>query len=139
MGWAVQNLALNGHFDGHELVQADVLEWLKGRVDSMRKKPLLKRDEDKFELIFMDPPTFSNSKKMEGVLDIQRDHSQLITDAMRLLMRDGELLFSTNLRGFKMDQGLVELFDIKDISSVTLPEDFKRNPKIRQCFSIKHK
>ncbi|UNM95654.1 bifunctional 23S rRNA (guanine(2069)-N(7))-methyltransferase RlmK/23S rRNA (guanine(2445)-N(2))-methyltransferase RlmL [Ignatzschineria rhizosphaerae] len=139
LSWADQNLALNGHFKGHELVQADVLEWLKGRVDKMRNKPLLARDEDKFELIFMDPPTFSNSKKMEGVLDIQRDHSQLIIDAMRLLMRDGELLFSTNLRGFKMDQELVELFDIKDISSLTLPEDFKRNPKIRQCFSIKYK
>lgn len=139
LSWADKNLALNGHFDNHELVQADVLEWLKGRVEKMRNKPLLTRDEDKFELIFMDPPTFSNSKKMEGILDIQRDHSQLITDAMRLLMRDGELLFSTNLRGFKIEQELLDLFDIKDISRVTLPEDFKRNPKIRQCFSIKHK
>ena len=139
LSWADKNLALNGHFNGHELVQADVIEWLKGRVDRMRHKPLLARDEDKFELIFMDPPTFSNSKKMEGILDIQRDHSQLITDAMKLLVRDGELLFSTNLRGFKMDPELMALFNVKDISSSTLPEDFKRNPKIRQCFSIKHK
>lgn len=139
LSWADKNLALNGHFEGHELVQADVLEWLKNRVEDMRMKPLLSRNEDKFDLIFMDPPTFSNSKKMEGVLEIQRDHIQLITDAMRLLMNNGELLFSTNLRGFKMDSELEELFDIKDISKQTLPLDFKRNPKIRQCFIIKHK
>ena len=139
LSWADKNLALNGHFEGHELIQADVLEWLKTRVKNMQEKPLLRRNEDKFELIFMDPPTFSNSKRMEGILDIQRDHSQLITDAMRLLAREGELVFSTNLRGFKIDSELLNLFDIKDISSQTLPEDFKRNPKIRQCFSIKHK
>lgn len=139
LSWADKNLALNGHFGGHELVQADVLEWLKIRVDHMREKPLLRRNEDKFDLIFMDPPTFSNSKKMEGVLDIQRDHFELITDAMKLLANGGELLFSTNLRGFKMDPELNETFEILNISSKTLPEDFKRNPKIRQCFSIKHK
>lgn len=139
LSWADKNLALNGHFGGHELVQADVLEWLKVRVDQMREKPLLRRNEDKFDLIFMDPPTFSNSKKMEGVLDIQRDHFELITDAMKLLANGGELLFSTNLRGFKMDPELNETFEILNISSKTLPEDFKRNPKIRQCFSIKHK
>lgn len=139
LSWADKNLALNGHFEGHELVQADVLEWLKDRVDQMRMKPLMARNEDKFDLIFMDPPTFSNSKRMEGVLEIQRDHIQLITDAMRLLVSDGELLFSTNLRGFKMDPELEEVFDIKDISKSTLPLDFKRNPKIRQCFIINHK
>lgn len=139
LSWADKNLALNGHFGGHELIQADVMEWLKIRVDHMREKPLLRRNEDKFDLIFMDPPTFSNSKKMEGVLDIQRDHFELITDAMKLLANGGELLFSTNLRGFKMDPELIEMFEIINISSKTLPEDFKRNPKIRQCFSIKHK
>lgn len=139
LSWADKNLALNGHFAGHDLVQADVLEWLRERVELMRTKPLLARNEDKFDLIFMDPPTFSNSKRMEGVLEIQRDHIQLITDAMRLLMSGGELIFSTNLRGFKMDPELEELFEIKNISSATLPLDFKRNPKIRQCFIIKHK
>lgn len=139
LSWADQNLALNGHFEGHELVQADVLEWLNDRVDDMRMKPLLARNEDKFDLIFMDPPTFSNSKRMEGVLEIQRDHIELIMNAMRLLAHEGELFFSTNLRGFKMDSELEELFDIKDISRATLPLDFKRNPKIRQCFVIKHK
>lgn len=139
LSWADKNLALNGHFAGHELVQADVFEWLQGRIDRMRQKPLMARNEDKFDLIFMDPPTFSNSKKMEGVLDIQRDHVQLISDAMRLLANDGQLIFSTNLRGFKIDPELKELFIIEDISSSTLPQDFKRNPKIRQCFTIKHK
>lgn len=139
LAWADQNLALNGHFDGHALIQADVLKWLKERVEKMRAKPLLKRNEDKFDLIFMDPPTFSNSKRMEDVLDIQRDHIALISDAMRLLAHEGVLLFSTNLRRFKMDSELLEIFDITDISNKTLPEDFKRNPKIRQCFLIKHK
>ena len=139
LSWADKNLALNGHFAGHELVQADVFEWLQGRIDRMRQKPLMARNEDKFDLIFMDPPTFSNSKKMEGVLDIQRDHVQLISDAMRLLANDGQLIFSTNLRGFKIDPELKELFIIEDVSSSRLPQDFKRNPNIRQCFTIKHK
>ncbi len=139
LAWADQNLALNGHFDGHELIQADVLKWLKERVEQIRTKPLLKRNEEKFDLIFMDPPTFSNSKRMDEILDIQRDHIVLIRDAMTLLTHEGTLLFSTNLRRFKMDNELLDLFDIKDISSKTLPEDFKRNPKIRQCFLIKHK
>lgn len=139
LSWADKNLALNGHFAGHELVQADVLEWLRSEVETLRKKPLMARNKDKFDLIFMDPPTFSNSKRMEGVLDIQRDHTQLITDAMRLLVSDGELLFSTNLRGFRLDPQLNELFEIVDISRATLPLDFKKRPKIRQCFIIKHK
>lgn len=139
LSWADKNLALNGHFAGHELVQADVFEWLRSEVETLRKKPLMARNKDKFDLIFMDPPTFSNSKRMEGVLDIQRDHTQLITDAMRLLVSDGELLFSTNLRGFRLDPQLNELFEIVDISRATLPLDFKKRPKIRQCFIIKHK
>ena len=66
-------------------------------------------------------------------------YHRLGADAMKLLVNGGELLFSTNLRGFKMDPELIEMFEIINISSKTLPEDFKRNPKIRQCFSIKHK
>ncbi len=137
--WAERNMRLNGHRKGHEFVQADVFEWLDNHIEKMRQKPLLKRSEDKFDLIFMDPPTFSNSKQMEGVLDIQRDHKHLITQAMRILDRGGELIFSTNLRGFKMDPDLEKDYAINDISRATLPEDFKRNPRIRQCFIIKQR
>lgn len=137
--WAERNMRLNGHRKGHEFVQADVFEWLDRHIEKMRQKPLLKRGEDKFDLIFMDPPTFSNSKQMEGVLDIQRDHVRLITQAMRILDRGGELIFSTNLRGFKLDPDLEKDYEINDISRATLPEDFKRNPRIRQCFIIKQR
>ncbi len=140
LDWAERNLRLNEHSVGgkHQLQHADVAEWLDRRIEKMRRKPLMKQGEEKFDLIFMDPPTFSNSKQMEGVLDIQRDHVMLINQAMRLLDRDGFLIFSTNLRRFKLDESLSERFIIEDRSKATLPEDFRRNPKIRQCYIIKH-
>jgi 23S rRNA (guanine2445-N2)-methyltransferase / 23S rRNA (guanine2069-N7)-methyltransferase len=125
LDWARRNLELNGlRGRGHELIQADVLAWLKASRGH------------RYGLIFLDPPTFSRSKRMQETLDVQRDHVELIHDAARLLERDGILIFSTNLRRFRLDrEGLADLA-VEDITHRTIPEDFKRNPKIHQCFRI---
>lgn len=138
--WAENNFSLNG-LSGkqYEFVQKDVLEWLKNMAAHINDLPLMQKREARYDLIFMDPPSFSNSKRMADVLDIQRDHVRLIEDAMELLAKDGLLIFSTNLRNFKMDPLVLGNFDIKDVSRETLPLDFSRDPKIRQCFLIKHK
>ncbi len=81
--WARENFALNHiHINKHQFIAADCTYWLK-------------KSRDRFDIIFLDPPSFSNSKKMTGILDIQRDHLDLITLAMRLLNQDGTLYFST--------------------------------------------
>ena len=127
LDWAQRNLALNG-FSGrnHELVRADAREWLG---DAARRNA-------RYDLIFLDPPTFSTSKRMEGVLDIQRDHVALVDASMRLLAPDGLLVFSTNAQRFKLDAALAERYSVRDISAATLPEDFARNPRIHRCYEI---
>ena len=125
LDWARRNLALNG-FEGqqHELIQADVLVWLEEEA------------ERRYELIFLDPPTFSASKRMQDTLDIQRDHVALIRAAGRLLSPGGTLIFSTNFRRFRLDrEGLAE-FVVEDLTRATLPRDFERNPRIHQCFKL---
>ena len=124
--WAKQNLELNG-FSGHshQVITADCLTWLE-------------QTTHKYGLIFLDPPTFSNSKKMEDCFDIQRDHVGLILNACRLLADDGVLIFSNNLRSFKMERAALAEFVVEDISRVTLPLDFERNPRIHNCWKISH-
>ena len=125
LDWARRNLVLNG-FEGHkhELIQADVLVWLEEEV------------ERRYDLIFLDPPTFSASKRMQDTLDIQRDHLALIRAAGRLLSPGGTLIFSTNFRRFRLDRdGLVE-FEIEDLTRATIPRDFQRNPRIHQCYKF---
>lgn len=126
LDWARRNLALNG-FDGkrHELIQADVLTWLK------------EEQERRYGLIFLDPPTFSTSKRMTGTLDIQRDHVALIEAAARLLEPDGELVFSCNFRRFRLDRAALAGYAIEDLTAATIPKDFARNPRIHQCFRIR--
>jgi 23S rRNA (guanine2445-N2)-methyltransferase / 23S rRNA (guanine2069-N7)-methyltransferase len=126
--WAHENLALNG-FAGpsHALIQADCREWL---VEAGR-------GTQRFDLIFLDPPTFSNSKRMEGVLDVARDHPALIDACTRLLAPEGLLVFSTNAQRFKLAEELGERYPIRDVSRATLPEDFARNPRIHRCFEIR--
>jgi len=121
---------LNG-FTGteHGYIRADCLEWLY-RAASDRATM------GAYDLIFLDPPTFSNSKSMEGVLDVQRDHAQMIRDCVSLLSREGELLFSTNFRRFKLDEELAAEFEIEDTSRQTIPQDFARSPHIHRCFRI---
>ncbi|MBS7837053.1 bifunctional 23S rRNA (guanine(2069)-N(7))-methyltransferase RlmK/23S rRNA (guanine(2445)-N(2))-methyltransferase RlmL [Wohlfahrtiimonas chitiniclastica] len=138
--WAENNFALNG-FNGkaYQFIQKDVLEWLTQTAAHIEALPLMKKRDARYDLIFMDPPSFSNSKRMSDVLDIQRDHIRLINDAMTLLTKEGLLIFSTNLRNFKMEPELFEEYDIQDVSRETLPMDFARDPKIRQCYLIHHK
>ncbi|HEZ3875876.1 TPA: SAM-dependent methyltransferase, partial [Neisseria meningitidis] len=92
----------------------------------------------RFDLIVMDPPSFSNSKKMSDILDIQRDHKKLIDGAVKLLASDGILYFSNNLRSFVLDDLVSEQYAVKDISKQSVPEDF-RNKKIHRCWEIRHK
>jgi 23S rRNA (guanine2445-N2)-methyltransferase / 23S rRNA (guanine2069-N7)-methyltransferase len=125
LDWAERNFALNGLTGrAHELIQADVLKWLKASRGR------------RYGLIFLDPPTFSRSKRMENTLDVQRDHVELIHDAAALLDPDGVLVFSTNLRRFRLDREGLAGLTVEDITHRTIPEDFKRNPRIHQCFRV---
>lgn len=126
--WALRNLALNGFTPPrHQVLQADCMATLA--------EPPTRR----YGLIFLDPPTFSNSKRMSDTLDIQRDHVTLIRHCVERLTPDGELIFSTNLRRFQLDTEALSDLAIKDLSRQTLPEDFKRNSRIHQCFEIKRR
>lgn len=127
LDWAQRNLSLNG-FNGrdHQLIQADCLQWLADAA----------RSNERFDLIFLDPPTFSNSKRMDGVLDVLRDHADLVDASMRLLARDGLMVFSTNAQRFRIDEALQGRYQVKDISAATLPMDFERNPKIHRAFEL---
>jgi len=128
--WAEKNLALNG-FSGpdHRLVRADCVTWLKEQVMKGAGRP-------RYGVIFLDPPTFSSSKRMEGVFDIQRDHVELIFKAAKLLDEDGMLFFSTNFRRFRLDKRALRPLQVEEISKATIPEDFKRNSKIHRCWLI---
>jgi 23S rRNA (guanine2445-N2)-methyltransferase / 23S rRNA (guanine2069-N7)-methyltransferase len=131
LDWAAQNFALNG-LDAaqHRLERADCREWL--RAAAAQKGP----GAVPFDLIFLDPPTFSNSKRMQGVLDVQRDHPELIDLCMQLLAPGGLLLFSTNAQRFRLDPAIEQRWQVKDISAQTLPFDFERNPRIHRCYEI---
>ncbi|WP_289030146.1 bifunctional 23S rRNA (guanine(2069)-N(7))-methyltransferase RlmK/23S rRNA (guanine(2445)-N(2))-methyltransferase RlmL [uncultured Paraglaciecola sp.] len=123
--WAKENFRLNGLKGAYEFVQADCLTWLKSHTS-------------KYDLIFIDPPSFSNSKRMESTWDVQRDHINLISDALKCLNQGGEIIFSNNLRQFKLDESTLTKMglSIKNISKQTLPDDFQRNPKIHHCWSL---
>src|SRR5690606_195593 len=124
LNWGRDNFSLNKlNPDQHDFIQADCLQWLR-------------ECEQTYDLIFMDPPTFSNSKRMEGVLDIQRDHVMLIEQAMRCLNPGGLLIFSNNLRKFELDKDALNRFTIKDVSSKSVPFDYARRTNIHHCFHI---
>jgi len=88
-------------------------------------------------LIFCDPPTFSNSKRMQGIFDVQRDHADLIEECMAVLAPEGLLLFSTNSQKFRLDDWLPTRYDVRDITKATIPIDFFRNTHIHQCFEVR--
>ena len=125
--WAGKNLNLN-HCDGpkHQLMQADCLEWFAAC-------------KDRFDVIYLDPPTFSNSKRMQTAFDIQRDHVELLTRTLRLLSPDGVLIFSCNRRKFKLDRDALTQWAVKDITRSTIPRDFHRNQHIHKAFEIRKK
>jgi len=128
LDWAQQNMALNG-FTGreHEFIQADCTTWLQDEAALGTYR---------YDLIFIDPPTFSNSKRMEGVFDVQRDHVWMIRLALQLLAPGGVLYFSNNYRKFKLDEEALAGLRVEDVTAKTIPEDFKRNGKIHQCWRI---
>ncbi|MGC9458927.1 bifunctional 23S rRNA (guanine(2069)-N(7))-methyltransferase RlmK/23S rRNA (guanine(2445)-N(2))-methyltransferase RlmL [Vibrio genomosp. F10] len=128
LDWAKDNMTLNGKVGReHQFEQADCLKWLSNT-------------DKQYDLIFIDPPTFSNSKRMDQSFDIQRDHIQLMTELKRLLREEGTIVFSNNKRHFKMDlEALKELgLKAKNISSTTLPLDFSRNKHIHNCWLLSH-
>lgn len=127
LNWAGRNMEINfPSFTGHQLVHADV------------KQELKKMQAESFDLIIMDPPTFSNSKRMEDFLDIQQDHPELINDCLRLLNSEGVLFFSTNFRGFQLNKDRIGTPYIKDVTRATTPFDFSGKLH-RYCFKISKK
>lgn len=122
--WAEDNFKLNQlPLSRHQFIHYDCLEWLK-------------ITRDRFDVIFLDPPSFSNSKRMQQTLDIQRDQEILIDAAMRLLNAEGILYFSTNFRQFKLSPTIQEKYKVNDISAETIDLDFKRSNRIHYCFMI---
>lgn len=125
--WAKDNFAINNINGLNEFIQADCLQWLA-----------LGKTAQKFDLMFIDPPSFSNSKRMDNDWDVQRDHVALLTDARAMLATNGKIYFSNNLRNFKIDDEKIEAlgFKITNISKQTIDEDFKRNQKIHHCWIL---
>ena len=129
INWAKNNMALNNQTarESMSLFRRIVWNGWKMKPNSLCRQ---------YDLIFLDPPTFSNSKRMDDVFDIQNDHVQLIKNAVALLAPDGVLYFSTNFRRFKIDKQALSELIVEDITAATIPEDFSRNPKIHYCWRI---
>ncbi len=125
LDWAKENFELN-RLDpkNHEFVQSDVLQWIPEAPAAS------------YDLIFLDPPTFSNSKRMSGTFEVERDQDLLVESCMRLLRANGVLYFSNNKRGFRLSPKLSSLYDVRDISEETIPPDF-HDRKIHRCFEIR--
>jgi 23S rRNA (guanine2445-N2)-methyltransferase / 23S rRNA (guanine2069-N7)-methyltransferase len=124
LGWLRKNLAHNGLDETRNLIErADCMAWLQacGRH---------------FDLILLDPPSFSNSRKLADSFDVQRDHPGLVRAAMAVLRPGGVLYFSNNRRGFRLDPVLAADFECEDITRSTLDPDFQRNSRIHQCWRL---
>ena len=127
LDWYRENLAINGLSDQkHRAVRSDVITWLK-------------QEEGEYDLILLDPPTFSNSKSTVTDFDVQRDHEVLIKLTMDRLSRDGILYFSNNNRRFELATELLEAYCVEDITDGTLGPDFERSPNIHQCWRFTHR
>lgn len=125
LDWAARNLELNGLAGRqHRFLREDVKAWLRQPV------------AEKFDLVVLDPPTFSNSKRMDDILDVQRDYPELIQGVLKRMNPGGILYFSTNLRSFKFDAGLIRGASVRDLSRQSIPPDF-RNERIHYCFELK--
>ncbi|MDG0991611.1 MAG: bifunctional 23S rRNA (guanine(2069)-N(7))-methyltransferase RlmK/23S rRNA (guanine(2445)-N(2))-methyltransferase RlmL [Luminiphilus sp.] len=125
--WFEDNLALNGLSERqHRVMRADCMTWLESC-------------DRKFDLVLLDPPSFSNSKSTEGTLDIVRDQVALVTAAMSVLSPDGTLYFSNNHRRFELAQELQQRYSVEDITAKTIPEDFIRRRDIHRCWCFQHR
>lgn len=129
LAWAEDNFQLN-HLQlnpyKYRTIRANAVEWLAAC-------------KQHYDLIFLDPPTFSNSKRMQEVFDVQRDHLALLNSAMQVLAKDGTLIFSNNFRKFKLDPIIQERYSVEDYRLRSIPEDFQRDMKIHGCWLIRHK
>lgn len=127
LSWARDNFTLNNlSLNDHRLEHADCQQWLAEPAQEI------------YDLIFLDPPTFSNSARMNDVLDLQRDQEALIDGAMKRLEQDGTLLFSNNFRRFQLSPEIAERYQVEDISRATIDRDFSRNSKIHRTWLIRH-
>jgi 23S rRNA (guanine2445-N2)-methyltransferase / 23S rRNA (guanine2069-N7)-methyltransferase len=131
LDWARRNMERNG-FSGpeHEFVQADVLAWVSEQ----------RHTKNRWDLVFCDVPTFSNSSRMrKASFDVQRDHAELLIGVSRLLTREGTCVFSCNLRSFKIDEAALAKagVQVEDITAQTIPEDFARNQRIHRCYLVR--
>jgi len=126
LDWAARNFALNGlGGPSHRFVQADVMEWLE-------------EERARFDLIFCDPPTFSNSARAED-FDVQREHVRLLRACFAHLAPGGLILFSNNARRFRLDPELIEEFDVRDIRERTIGPDFSRDPRIHGAWELRRR
>jgi len=133
--WAERNMELDGFGanPSRQYLREDVLSWL-----GEERKRVLRGDVEPYDLVFLDPPTFSNSKRMgDRHLDIQRDHVWLLRETVDLLSDSGTIVFSSNFRKFRLDAENLQDLDIEDITAATIPPDFERSPRIHSCFTVK--
>ena len=127
LDWARKNLAVNGYSEtDNSLVQADCLIWMTEK-------------NARYDLILLDPPSFSNSRRMQQTLDIQRDQVQLLRAAMALLRPQGVLYFSNNLRSFSLDDEVAEFCAVENITRQTLDPDYQRGRSGHQCWKLQHR
>ena len=130
--WARRNLDLNAADPrAHHIYLADCNQWLAQQYSNQTSM--------RYDLILIDPPTFSNSKSRQTDFEVQRDHESLIQLTSKLLAPGGSMLFSCNKRRFQLASSLQQQFDIEDISKATIAEDFARSPRIHQCFRLRDK
>ena len=126
LDWGEDNLRVNNLLGRqHRFIQADCIDWLY-------------QTDDLFDVIFLDPPTFSNSKKMDSTFDIQRDHVNLLELTAKHLKPDGTLIFSNNRRGFKLDADALPNLVFEEITHKTKPDDFARNNHVHRAWRITH-
>jgi 23S rRNA (cytosine1962-C5)-methyltransferase len=131
--WSKENFGLNEFpTSDHLFIKQSAVTYLQEQITTRNEENI------KYDLIFLDPPTFSNSKSMDKEFEVEQDHVQLITNCMLLLKSDGILYFSNNKKSFKLAQGLDESYQIKDISAQSIPQDF-RDKKIHQFYEIRKK
>lgn len=126
LDWAKKNVALNKLNGPHAFIQADCTTWLGTH-------------KGKYDLIFIDPPSFSNSKRMQNTWDVQRDHVKMLTDAKACLKEQGTIVFSNNKRGFKLDETAITQLglSVENITKDTIPQDFARKGNIHQCWVLR--
>jgi 23S rRNA (guanine2445-N2)-methyltransferase / 23S rRNA (guanine2069-N7)-methyltransferase len=132
LNWAKDNFRLNQlTINRHEFIQADCMKWLADTAaDDCRQ----------WDLIFIDPPTFSNSKRMDGVFDVQRDYLNILANAKQLLAKNGVIIFTTNKRGFKLDEAAVKELGLHadNQTRASIPLDFAKQRAVHFCWYLTH-